>query len=1442
MIGPEGRHFTDAPAARGAIFHEAREAVAGTPPLENERFRLELSDVAYAGPSRYTASELKNMRLRGDTAARRMDGTWSLIDKKTNEAVARRRMVVARVPYYSDDGAFLLNGVRWGLASQLRSAPGAYSRVRPDGVFETAFNPAAGTGRAHKLLFDPKTGRFALEAGASRVPLAGVLAAAGKPPGEWERAWGREVARANPASIVSGAAGDKFAALAGRRPRAGEAPPTVNEALAAMKYDPWVTERTLEGGANGGADMLLAASRKLLRMAKLGEPGDERSSLAFLTAHGPEHLIAERVRFDQGALRRAFWKATIAGDLNGMRSGAFTGPMIAAIRESGIGQASEEVNPLSLVDQQSRLTRMGQGGIGAAEAVPLEARAVHPSQFGFVDPVVTPENMAAGVDMRTAIGARLGRAGELLARFRSTRTGQEELVSPRTLHDAVVAFPGEMAPGKRWVRGIARGRLSYVKASDVDYVLPDMALAFSPLSSLVPMKSGAKGQRLSMGVRFLSQALPLKDRQAPLVQGRAPGSDESYERRYGALAGAAFADAPGRVVNVTPEEIVIDHGGGRRRVVELVEHAPYNRKTGTHREPLVRAGDVVAAGQPVARSESTDENGETALGRNVRVAMLPGFGKHSNYEDAFVISRGLADKLTSVHYHQYALPRDEAPRQGRRDYLAMFPSKFSREHLSILDEDGVVRPGSVLVKGAPMALGFAVRAPSRARVFHNRGASALDKALLWDHDEPGTVTSVVKTESGPRFVVRREAPMRIGDKLANRYGAKGVVSSIVPDEEMPVAADGAPVELLYNPAMTNSRVNPAAIVEMALGKAAALEGRPVLVPDFNGESAVERALAHLRARGLASMEDMRDPTSGKAVRAFVGNGYFMKLHHMAEAKAHGRGIGGYTAEGLPAKGLGDESSKRLSLGEVGALLSSGAERVIRDGLQVRGQTGPEFWARYMSGHDAPLPREPLVHRKFYAQLKAAGINAARTHDRIQVMALSGAEIARLAQGRSLRDGRTVDFERDMKPFPGGLFDPAITGGHGGSLWSALDLAEPMPNPAMEGPVRRVLGLTGGQLREVIAGQRALGGATGPEAVRSALAAIDLPKEIDRAREAVRTARGQKRDDAVRRLGYLLGARDVGLHPRDWIWDKAPVVPPIFRPVSRLQGSGAPLVDSANTLYGDLWRADRNLRDLKGKVADVGPERLAVYDALRAVAGLGAPIHAETARKGVKGALAEIVGPTSKYGSIQRKLLSGTVDAVGRAVVVPDPDLGLDEVGVPEAKLFEVYRPAVVRRLVRSGMDRLAAARAVEERTDKAVAAARAEMAERPVLLSRAPVLHRYGILAFRPRPVAGDVLRVNPFVTNGFGMDFDGDMSNFHVPISDEAVEEALDKLLPSRHLRSPATFRAHQLPIREHALGLYFAGRPPAERPPIVFPDARSAIAAYHDGEIALDQPVRIR
>lgn len=1445
---PEMRAFDDVPATRKAVYDHVFNAASTLPELSNGRHSLSVTGVHWADKDQFTKADRKRAVLAGTTMGRRLRGTFVLKDA-TGREVDKKTVTLMKVPHLTDGGTFVHNGSEYAIKNQQRLKAGVFTRQKANGEIETHANVLDG-GFAHKYFLDPAKGVFYVRSGQGQIPLRPLMQALGATDEEMEQSWGRDIHLANMAKPSGGALAKLTENFA--KPMEGEEPAAaVRRAFEGMKVDGEVNRRTLgQPYTNLNKDAVLAITRKLLAVSRKEADPDDRDHLAYQKIMGPEDILSERIAKDRAGERRGLlFKASGRGNLGWLNAGVLQKQLDSALTESGLGQNLEEVNNSELLDKMTGITRMGEGGIPSMDAVPDEARSVQPSHAMFIDPIRTPESSRAGIDLYMASNARKGRDGNVYGRFVDPRTGQETWKSPQEIADTVIAFPESLnRPGKR-VIGMKNGRVTWVPRNDVSLVMPHFEHAFSPLGNLIPIKSEMKGQRVAMGSRMTSQALSLVNPEAPLVQSAVPGTNgqKSYEEHYGEHMGAERAKQGGVVRAVSPDGIHVRYDDGSESVVELHNNLPYNRKSVFHQTPVVEPGQRFENGSLLARSNYTNEHGTTALGVNARVAYAPWAG--ANYEDAIAISESMAKRLSSVHMYQHQLELNDRTRTGRKAYVSLFPHKYDRQALEKMDDHGIVKVGQLVNHGDPLILGAEERAHAANKV-HKPGQKGFnDVTVTWDHHDPGVVTDIVSygDKGSPLVVVKSVHPMKLADKMSGRYGDKGVVSKIIPDHMMPHDEKGRPFEVLTNPLGILSRGNPSQYTEAALGKIAAERrgGQPYRVEDYDEKVTDRRGWADdlLKQHGLSSTETIVDPATGRRIPGVkTGNRFFMKLSHTSESKGGGRAGGGYDATGAPSRG-GPQGSKRISLLDANAILSAGATGVLRDASVVRGQKNDQYWAQFMQGHTPTPPGEPLVYKKFLSELRASGIHVHQDGPRLRLMALTDKDVDHLAGDREIKNGETVNFDDALKPIQGGLFDESLTGGHHSGRWSAIRLHEPVPNPVMEEPIRRVLGLTRVKFDAVMSGEEKLGDKTGPSAIVHALKGIDVDQEIKLSRSEIENGTQAKKDAAVRRLDYLKSAQRLKMHPGDWTLSRAPVLPTQFRPVSLIGNKNVPLVSDPNYLYKELLETTSNLKKMEQTVGgeNVGPERAAVYHALKAVTGLGDPLTKENQDRNVRGILKSLLGSSPKFGTVQRNLISSAVDNVGRAVILPNPDFDMDTVGIPEDRAFDVYQRYIVRRLKRAGMPAVEAMKHAREKTDLARKTLIEEMDSRPVIVNRAPVLHRFGIMALRPKLVQGSAMQLSPLIYKGYGADNDGDAMQYHVPADDDARREALDRMLPSRQLISPADFKT---PVhaagQEYLAGAYTASTAKSGRTR-TFADAASAIRAWKNGELDVGDQVKI-
>lgn len=606
------------------------------------------------------------------------------------------------------------------------------------------------------------------------------------------------------------------------------------------------------------------------------------------------------------------------------------------------------------------------------------------------------------------------------------------------------------------------------------------------------------------------------------------------------------------------------------------------------------------------------------------------------------------------------------------------------------------------------------------------------------------------------YTRRNGVPVWSGN-CAARYANKGVTARVVPTSEMPIAADGKPIDVIFGPTGIVSRVNSAQLVEAMLGKVAAKTGKRYVLPGFMNENMVEFAKRELEQAGLTDREDLTDPTTGITIpQITVGNSYIVKMHHTAESKGGARATGAYTMDELPG-GQGHDGSKLLGNLILGAIIGHGSTEVLKDMKLVKGQKNTDFWRDFKLGRTPVMPSTPLIYDKFIASLQGAGINVHKEKNTTNIFALTNKDINDFAHAE-VKNSDTYSAN-NMAPLPGGLFDPNIFGPNG-TQWGYIKLDEPVLNPVMEDPIKLILGLTEADLEAVISGNKKLpNGLTGGLGLKKQLESINMKQAVQDALNDVKNATRTKRDKAVKKYRYLSSMLKHNAGPADFMLDKIPVIPPRFRRIS--QSGDLTMVADANYLYRALMDNQQDVRDARnaGLPEDmVGSGNLKIYKAFKAITGLSDPEDRKLQEKQVSGLLKWVFGKgTPKAGAYQRNVVGGSLDVAGRNVITPNASFRLDEIGLPKKEAWTLYQDFVIRRLVQNGMDPLVATKEVTNKTKLAEDALRQVVSERPVLATRAPALHKYSIMAFRPRLVESETLQLNPAIQKPFNADHDGD-------------------------------------------------------------------------------------
>jgi len=871
---------------------------------------------------------------------------------------------------------------------------------------------------------------------------------------------------------------------------------------------------------------------------------------------------------------------------------------------------------------------------------------------------------------------------------------------------------------------------------------------------------------------------------------------------------------------------------------------PFPSKTRLHHDLSVKVGDKVESGERLGDSNYT-RGGVLATGLNARVAYMPYYGLNSN--DAVVISEGFAERMTSEHMYREVFPLALGVELSKDRHRVYFGAKYTPGQYSHLDADGVVKKGAKVSPHDILVAGMVKAQITGTDAMLGRISKTLTKpyrevTLAWEHGTPGEVVDVVKTGDQIAILVKTHEKMQVGDKLAGRYGNKGVVASIVPDDRMLKDEGGKPVELIMTSAGVVSRINPAQLHEALLGKVAEKTGKPILFDNADNKNAVEWVEALAKKHGVKEKEHLFDPVSGRKIvgpdgeGVNVGRSFIFKLFKSTDTNFAGHGVGPYDINEQPVKQGGDEGAKGLGKMEFDALVAHNARGIISDAANVRGQKNDEFWRAVQLGLPLPTYRTSFAYNKFQAMLQGAGVKVDRRGSRVHLLPMTDKDIA--ARSAGAIENRETLVAKNLKPEPGGLFDPRLTGGPQGTLYSHIDLHEPVPNPVFEEPVRRLLGMTEKRFVDTL---REKGGAH----IKEELARINVDARIKSERERLKTLKGAELNDCVKQVKYLEALKREGIKPQDaYVLSKVPVIPPVFRPVTPQPNNPSQVsVGDSNKLYGHLIDVNNVV---KGTVlqSDMPKHRAALYNAVGAVFGTHDVDDQELQGQSVKGFLTMIGGHGSpKGGFFQRKLMKRQQDVSGRGTAVPDGNLHMDAVGLPEDQLWQMFDKFLVARLVRKGYGALHARELVDKRQPAAKQALNEEIKERPVLINRAPTLHRYGIVAAYAQPVKGKTIRVSPFIEKGMNLDYDGDTLQVHAPVTPQGIEDAKMMTMSNMLLSDQSRNRLMAYPQHEAIIGvthaLKFAPNPNAKVRK--FKSEAEAINAWRRGEVKVDDPVEI-
>lgn len=1388
-------------------------------PLENDSKKFEISNLSLDKVD-YTIDDEYDAKNKDKTMGTTIFADVTLKDKLTNKVLdEKKQFPLMKLPLYTDRGTFIVRGNEYSVGLQNRVRPGVFPVKKTSGQISADFNASKGLAKSMHITLDPESGHFFIGTDESVKPLYPVLKAVGIPDEYIEEHWGKDLAAQNKVAFnereSQKAVIDAAKKITGDSHKSyGEAALALRKKFAEIQLDPDINERTIgvkEGTVTPG--VLMGATKKILNIYQGKDEPVDRDSIFFKDYLWVDDFIPEKINLHlRKQKRKMIQKLNKAEKIESLMTGStLSSPIEQFFTRSGLSEISDQYNPLDMINSQTKVTPIGEGGITNMQLVSDSMRGLNPSQAGFIDLIQTPESEKIGINLHMASGVR--KRGRRIARdFIDPKTGEIVELTNDQMHGKVIAFGGSNFKGGTFttpqVRAVKNGKIQLVPSEQVDYVIPTPQSAMSPAMNMVPFLNNNSGVRMFMAGRHMGQAISIMSNEEPLIQSGVGG--KSFESAVGQKLAGSPVD--GDVVDVTDKQIIIRDADGKVHTKSIYKNFPLNNNHVLDtRNIFVKRGDKVKAGQALFDTNFT-KNGRLSLGTNLKVGYLADGGY--NFEDGITISEEAAKKLTSEHMYVNKFASDETVHQNRQKFIAQFPNRVNRAQLEKLDERGIVKPGTIIEEGDPLILAVkSIENDPRTKLGKKVFKPWRDNSSYWDKPTRGEVVDVISTKEGDhKVIIKTYEQAQVADKLAGRFGNKGVITRIVPTERMPKDKDGNPLEVLLNPLGIPSRVNPGQMLETALAKVAKKTGKPITIESFRGEGVdvnkeVQKALkdAGLRDDGTEEIFD----ADGKPIgNILTGYQYMLKLAKQAKTNYSARAAGAgyaYDSNKSPSGG-GTSGAKAVDILSMYSLLSHGATANMREMATDKGSQNDAFWRAVRNGQPLPAPEPTFAYKKFIDYLKAAGVNVERRGSHLQLFPMTDDHVQKSSSGE-VRVAKFVDAD-SLVPKKGGLMDEKIFGGMKGSKWGHINLAEPVINPLFRNGMRALLGMTDNQIDESIEND---GGA----ALREKLKGINLEQiESDTLRELKKTKSKQIESDLNRKMRYIKALKEAKLSPdKAYTLSKLAVLPPQLRPIIP-QEDRSLATNSLNWLYRDTMLVNDALKEVN-KIPYIPdslkkPIRGALNKSVAAVAGVDKPVGNYKENDDIKGVVDVIKGPQAKEGFFQREVLRRRQDVSGRGVITPDPELGVDEVGIPEDMAWTIYNPFLEGRLRKMGYSHAAILDMIDKRAPQARAALEKEMDYRPVMLNRPPSLHKFSFMGFNPRIVSGKTIKIPSLVVKGFNADFDGDALIVHTPVRDEAVKEVKSTMMASGNLFNPRDGSPIVVPSKESYVGLFRASKTP--------------------------------
>jgi len=1017
-------------------------------PITDYTGKLELHFVGSEYRLKRPRHDVEEAKRRDATFASQMYVTCRLVNKETGE-IKEQEVFIGELPLMTERGTFIINGAERVIVNQIVRSPGVYFKDEQDKNGRRTYNASLIPNRGAWLKFETdKNDLLHVRVDKTRKINAHVMMRAiGLSDNDvldklrHPEYYQKSIDAANEEGISSE---DQALLELYKKLRPGE-PPSVSggqQLLHSRFFDP----KRYDLGRVGRYKMNKKLRLTIPDAVRTLTPEDVLSTLDYLInleldvggaclddidhlgnrrVRSVGELLQNQVRVGLNRLERIIKERMTVGETDSLTPAQLVNPkpLVAAIKEffgsSQLSQFMDQTNPLAELTHKRRISALGPGGL-TRERAGFAVRDIHPSHYGRICPIETPEGPNAGLIGSLATHARVNEYGFIETPFWKVTDGVvdksgDPIYLSADLEDECRVAPGDVATdadGRITAELIpVRYRLDFetVPPNQVDYVQLSPVQVISVAASLIPFLEHDDANRALMGSNMQRQAVPLLRPERPLV---GTGLETQVARDSGMVP---ITRVNGEVVFVDSTQIIVRDDQGVDHYHLLQKYQRSNQDTCLNQRPIVQQGDQVIAGQVLANG-SACEGGEIALGQNCLIAYMPWEGY--NYEDAILVSERLVrdDLYTSVHIEKYEIEARQT-KLGPEEITREIPN-VAEESLGNLDEMGIIRIGSFVESGDILVgkvtpKGESDQPPEEKllrAIFGEKARDVRDNSLRVPNTERGRVVDVrIYTREqgdelppGANMVVRvyvaQRRKIQVGDKMAGRHGNKGIISRILPLEDMPYLPDGTPIDIVLKPLGVPSRMNVGQVFECLMGWAADnLDSRFKIVPfdEMHGaEKSRETVEGYLKeAAKQPGREWVYDPENpgkiqlidGRSGEPFdqpvtVGRAYILKLVHLVDDKIHARSTGPYSlVTQQPLGGKAQQGGQRLGEMEVWALEAYGAAYTLQELLTVKSddmQGRNEALNAIVKGKPIPRPGTPESFKVLMRELQSLGLDIA----------------------------------------------------------------------------------------------------------------------------------------------------------------------------------------------------------------------------------------------------------------------------------------------------------------------------------------------------------------------------------------------------------------------------------------------------------------------------------